>query len=1132
MGAVTMSCPACRAETPDGARFCPACGARLEADGPEATERKVVTTLFADLVGFTALGERHDPEDVDAALRSYYTLARTIIERFGGVVEKFIGDAIVGLFGVPLAHEDDAERAVRAALELVAHLHELPPIGDEHLQLRAAVNTGPALVRLNARPESGEGVLVGDAVNTAARLLEEAPAMGVVVGEMTQRLSTRAIAYEALPEVVAKGKARPVERWLARGVVARRGVDARPLEESKMVGREVELGILSGLLDRALAAQSPQRALVVGEAGIGKSRLVRELFRRVDARPGLLCTWRQGRCAPYGVGTALQSLREIVTAHAGILHTDAPATIEAKLQRAMGADATDEWFMNQMRPLAGLPSTPTDRESSFAAWQRFIEAMARSRPTILVFEDLHWASDTTLDFLRHLARSASDVPLLVLGTARPEFLDGSEDSGLGITRIDLRSLDRAESERLARGLTGTSGTSQIVEAAAERSGGNPLFIEELVRFSLTNTSATEDGQEAASRRDARAAPESILLLIGARLDALPTDQRALLSDAAVIGSVFWPDALCHLGNRELSAVVRMLNELEEREFIRRLDASTMTGAAEYKFWHAFTQEVGYDRLPRPLGAAKHAAAARWMQSVAGNVATDLTQMAAYHYSTAIRLATAAHDQTLADALVPAAIDSLELAGERALALDVRAAEAQFARAVELSGNDNERRPYALVKWANALRQKGQLQETADVLDEAVSQLVARGDDVAAKAAESRRWYAHWLLADGQETAIETEQAGEWETPSAEMVDVLSARASKALYAGQSAAGLALLGRVITLCADLDFPEPMDALSTRGAVRCDMGDVGGLEDHRRALKLAQDRGAAHFCCSFYANLGEYTNPYKGPRAALEFHEAGLQLARSRRDEMAECYCRALRFLDLVLAGEWDSCVEEAGELDTYLEAREDNWDLQLVRATTGLLYVWRGDPHAADAKTAWAEERSRLSHIASTRFACLASRAVVAEALGGETEARELLAACGKLQYAVHMTDSALRMPAVVRLCLLLDLDAQARALGAELPPSRPYDMGTLASLDAGLAEKRGEPASAAQLYEAAERQWTNLGIAYERAQAALGRARCLAAVGQRESAAESATAARDTFTTLGAKPALSEAESLLSTLHV
>jgi class 3 adenylate cyclase len=1122
-------CPACRADLPDGARFCPSCGTRLDPGSPEATERKTVTTLFADIVGFTALGERHDPEDIDVALRGFYALARTIVERFGGVVEKFIGDAVVGLFGVPLAHEDDAERAVRAALELVAHMRELPPLADERLQVRCAVNSGASLVRLNARPEAGEGVLVGDAVNTCARLLAEAPAMGVVAGEMTQRLSAQAIAYERLPSRAAKGKSKPVARWLARGPIARREADSAVRDATRMVGREVELAILLGLLERAIASNAPQFALVVGEAGIGKTRLVREFFQMVDQRDDFLCTWRQGRSAPYGAGLALQPLREIVAAHAGILHTDSPLAVEEKLDRALGGAGQDPWYRDQIRPLAGLPSAGLDRQSSHVAWRRFIESMARPRPAIVVFEDVHWASDATLRFLEHLARSSGGVPLLVILTARPEFLDAFDSAGAGFTRLDMRSLNKGESSRLALGLAGDLSVA-TAGLAAEQSGGNPLFIEEFLRFARIESRA-DQGMPQGRREGELDAPETIIHLISARLDALPRDHRSLLCDAAVVGQVFWPDVLSRVGKLDPSVVSAILGDLEEREFIRRQDASSMAGAPEFRFWHGMTRQVAYERLPRIGRATRHAAAARWMQEVEADASADFTQLAAYHYLTAVDLAEAANDPGLGRSLTPAAIDALGLAGEQTMVLDVQTAESQLARAVQLAAGDPDRHPTALVRWASALRQKGALREAADVLDEAISEFTDMGDLQAADDAAFARWYAHWLLADGEADAYEPTGIGEGAAPSPELVNVLSALASRALYAGRDQEGLALLDRAFALCEELDLPEPLDSLSMRGAARCDLGDIGGLDDHRRALELAEARGAHHLRCSFYANLGEYTNPFKGPRAALTLHDAGLDLARDRHDEIAECFTRSLRLLDLVLLGEWDACVAEVPDLDAYLESREDIWDLQLVRATAGLLYVWRGDAWSADAITAWAVKRSERSHIASTRFTCLVSRASTVEAMLRRDEACALLDEAATLRHAAKMCDAALRMPEVVRLSVCLGRLDQVQVLGAELPESRPFDKGTHATIDAHVAEQQGDAEGAARAFAAAQTGFEQLGIPYESAQAALGRARCLAAAGLTREAATVASAARLTFAALGARPALSAVGALLSDLE-
>ena len=1122
------TCVHCDRPAPPRARFCPSCGARLQAPVELASERRIVTIVFADLVGFTALCEQFDPEDIDTALRAFFQMARAAIEHFGGTVEKFIGDAVVGLFGAPIAHEDDPERGVRAALEITARMPDVPSLGDARLSVRAAVNTGPALVRFSARAETGEGILVGDSVNTAARLLAETPPMAVVVGARTQQLTDRAIVYDAMAPCRAKGKAALVQRWLARGAVSRRGVTVPRSSETPFVGREVELGMLSGLLERAIASRSPQYAVIVGEAGIGKSRLVRQFFRMVDQDPGLLCTWRQGHCAPYGDEVAFQSLREMVAAHAGILHTDSPSTVEAKLERAMGDDADDDWFMSRMRPLAGLSSINMDRESSFAAWQRFIEGIARVRPTIIVFEDLQWASGSTLDFLRHLALATRDVPLLVIGTARPELVRAGADLPARTTRIDLKSLDREETARLVRHLAGTGAPSALDDVVGRRSGGNPLCIEELVRH--LRAVPPEDGPPGREVRDAPLAPDSILLLIGARLDALPADHKALLADASVVGAVFWPEALCHLGDRDDETVETVLDQLEEREFVRRLDASTVRGSADYTFWHALIQDVAYRRLPRALRASKHAATAEWMLSVAGDGATDLTQIIAYHYATAMELATVARESELANRVRPEAVLALESAGEKALSLDVRAAESLFARAVALAGEDHERHPYLLVEWANALRQDGRLREAAAILDDAVTRLTALGDERAVKAAASSRWYTHWLLADGRDVAVEVPDIPDQDVPSVDLVEVLYGRASRALYSGQSLHGLRLLDRMIAVCDELALPEPMEAFSARGSLRRDLGDAKGIEDHRRALETAEARGVGHSCCAFSANLGEYMSPYEGPAAALAVHDAGLELARTRHDEMAECFCRAVRFLDLVLAGRWDEAAAEAPRLDQHLQAREDIWDLQLVRATAGLLHVWRGDAHAADEMTAWAEERSRSSPIASTRFTCLATRAVTLAALGRETAARSSLAACAYLKHAVHMNDSAIRMPEVVRLCFALGQPERARTLAGALMPSRPYDAGSLALLNAMLRTRAGHHREAAAAFASAEGQWTRLGVPYEQGLALLAWGRSLAALEDREAATALLGRAVETLTALGARPAVEQATAELASI--
>ena len=412
-------CPACGFESEPGFKFCPECGTPLAAPAARAAEeRKVVTSLFCDLVGFTAGSESADPEDVDRMLAAYFAAARAEVERHGGVVEKFIGDAVVGVFGVPAAHEDDPERAVRAALRIVEAAAGLEGFGGEPLRLRIGINTGEALVRLGIAPGSGEGFLTGDAVNTASRLQSAAPEMGVVVGLATYDATAAAFEYEELPPVALKGKADPVR--IFRATSPRAAADPARAHGGPFVGREVELALLTRAFDEVVAAGSPHLVTVVGEPGLGKTRIVAELRAHVGER----ATWRQGRCLPYGEGITFWALGEIVKAHAGILESDTAERVRAKLEAVLPGGPEREWLRQRLLPLLGIEATsPAERDELFTAWRRFLELIAAERPTVLVLEDLHWADEAMLDFCDELAGRCAGVPLLVVGTARPELVE-------------------------------------------------------------------------------------------------------------------------------------------------------------------------------------------------------------------------------------------------------------------------------------------------------------------------------------------------------------------------------------------------------------------------------------------------------------------------------------------------------------------------------------------------------------------------------------------------------------------------------------------------------------------------------------------------------------------------------------
>ena len=633
------ACPNCGEENRAGARFCDACGTSLLADVPEARqERKVVSVLFADLVGFTSEAEQLDPEDVRAILSSYHERVRFELERYGGTVEKFIGDAVMAIFGAPTAREDDPERAVRAALavrEALAELNEAD--GPRELHVRIGITTGETLVRLDARPEEGEGMAAGDVVNTAARLQSAAPTDGILVDETTYRATERSIEYRDADPVVAKGKAAPVSAYEALEARARYGVDVRQIGRTPLVGRERELEALTAALARARTEREPQLVTVVGVPGIGKSRLVYELFRGIQAEPDLT-TWRQGRSLPYGEGVSYWALAEIVKAQAGILDTDDEGEVGAKLGQAVGDVVAEpreaEWVERHLRPLVGLGAESelgADRRGeAFSAWRRFLEAMAELRPLVLVFEDLHFADDGLLDFVDYLVEWATGVPLLAIGTARPELLARRAGWGGGKANaltLSLSSLSDTDTARLVHALLDQAVLpADLQQRLLERAEGNPLYAEEFARL-------------VAEGRQPEELPETVQGIVAARLDALAPEEKQALQDASVLGKVFWLGAVAHISNVEPWALEERLHGLERKEFVRRERRPSVAGETEYAFRHLLVRDVAYGQIPRAERAERHRLAAEWIEALGRP--EDHAEMVAHHYLAALELSRAA-----------------------------------------------------------------------------------------------------------------------------------------------------------------------------------------------------------------------------------------------------------------------------------------------------------------------------------------------------------------------------------------------------------------------------------------------------------------------------------------------------------
>jgi class 3 adenylate cyclase len=603
--AVTI-CPSCGQENPPIAKFCLACAEPL-ADRSQglSEERKVVTVLFADLVGFTARAERLDPEDVRAILTPYFARVRSEIEAFGGTVEKFIGDAVMAVFGAPLAHGDDPERAVRAALAMCAGVDEMNGNDAElELKIRIAVNTGEALVSLAASAAQGEGVVAGDVVNTASRLQEAAPVNGILVGEETYRATRSVIRYENAEPVVAKGKQEPVRVW--RALAASAGPGERAAGRVAMLGRESELAVLERTWERVVAERRPQLVTLFGPAGIGKTRLASEFGQLAQAGGARVI---KGRSLPYGEVIPYGAFATQMKQVARIFDTDEAETAGKKLDQAvaelLGDDAGDSSSHIAMLIGVGREGGVGDRQTLFFSARRLVEALAQERPTVLIFEDIHWADSGMLDLLEVLASRVRDVPLLLLALARPDLLERRQSWGGGLpgfTALPVEPLSEEHAKELA---------AQVLlqmQKSGQQSGeiglvgeGNPLFIEELAASVAEHAKAT-----------AAELPTTIRAIVSARLDALPPGERTVLLDAAVVGKVFWTGALERMSSGQLD-LAELLDSLEGRDLIRREPVSRLRGDQQFSFKHDLIRDAAYATLPRPQRRKRHAEVAAFLE---------------------------------------------------------------------------------------------------------------------------------------------------------------------------------------------------------------------------------------------------------------------------------------------------------------------------------------------------------------------------------------------------------------------------------------------------------------------------------------------------------------------------------------
>ncbi len=631
-----------------------------------------MSVLFVDLVGFTSRSEKLDPEDVRAFLVPYYERVRGELESHGGKVEKFVGDAVMGVFGAPVTYGDDAERAVRAAFAVRDWAEH------EGLQLRVAVNTGEAIVALNASPERGETFVAGDVVNTAARLQSASPVGAVLVGEETYIGTRGSIEYRPAQPIVAKGKEAPVQAWLALRATA--AIGERPATQVPMIGRDRELGVLTGVWERVVDEGRSHFVTVFGPAGIGKSRIALELAQLVAGQRAAVI---RGRSTPYGASTPYSAFGQQVKQTARIFDSDDATEARGKLVEAIAAlagPAAAEEHVPNLAVLLGLDedSEIADREQLFFSARVLVESLAMRAPTLLVYEDIHWADASLLDLLETFAARVRDVPVMFLALARPELLGDRPGWGGGLpayTALPLEPLSDAASSELAAELLGRVDSTTRAGQVAETAEGNPLFIEELARCL---------GEQKARGLDEL--PTSIRAIIAARLDALPPAERAVLVDASVVGRVFWRGALCEIDDRpDLS---QLLGSLEARDLVQREAVSRIKGDQQFGFKHGLIHDVAYGTLPREARRARHAAVARFLEAT-----TDVGQS---HEALGHHWRAAGENERAIEHLTAAA-------GQAGRGWAKLRAVTLYRETLELFGDDDERRREITQKLAVALQ---------------------------------------------------------------------------------------------------------------------------------------------------------------------------------------------------------------------------------------------------------------------------------------------------------------------------------------------------------------------------------------------------------------------------------------------
>jgi predicted ATPase/class 3 adenylate cyclase len=930
--ALAATCPSCGTANPPDKKFCSECGSPLAppADGTTssaaqptqaappvpAAERRLVTVLFADIVGFTTASEDRDSEETRELLSRYFDTCRRVIELYGGTVEKFIGDAVMAVWGAPSATEDDPERAVRAALELVAAVQALgEEVGAPELLARGGVLTGEAAVTLGAK---GEGMVAGDLVNTASRIQSIAPPGVVYVGDSTRRATEQAVAYENTGSHELEGKDGLYVLWQALRVVsgARGSLRSQGLE-APFVGRDRELRLLKDSFHAVADERKAHLVSVTGVAGTGKSRLAWEFFKYFSGLPQVTY-WHRGRCLSYGEGVTYWALADMVRMRCRIAEDEDAASARAKLERTLAEHLLDDEERRFVEPrlahLLGLEERhAAEKEDLFGAWRLFFERLADSQTTVLMFEDMHWADPSLFDFVEYLLEWSRDHALFVVTFARPEMLERRLNWGAGsrtFSSISLEPLSEQAMEELLRGLV--PGLPQELRSRIlAHAEGVPLYAVETVRMLLDQGLLTQEGSvyRPSGPIQTLDVPETMHALIAARLDGLAVEERRLVQEGAVLGKTFTRQALAALAGLDEAELEPLLASLVRKEILSIQADPRSPEHGQYGFLQDLVRRVAYETLSKKERKARHLAAAEQLQRTFASE-QEVVEVLAAHYLAAYE---AAPDDEDSPEVKRRAGDLLARAGERAASLAAsEEAEHYFERAASMVEEPAEQ-ARLLERSGMMASRSGKTERAQALFEQTLMLLEEAGEAHAAARVIARLGEVEWRRGHLDEALERTQRAWaelENEEPDADIAALAAQLGRLYLLNGNLEAGSVHLATALELAEALWLPEVLaESLNSTGVVAV---FSSRLEQGRalitRALELALEYELPAAALRAFNNLGDILNGRDSYEEAAAQLEQGLAYARRVGDRGQERRLLGELSWSLALSGRWQETLE--------------------------------------------------------------------------------------------------------------------------------------------------------------------------------------------------------------------------------